>query len=183
MAKIPEKPPISPLESGQWVQPGISEIQYRLIGRAIVSWAWLEAAMQDVLWTLVGVPIEDGRILTQRTDATRKIQWIRAFASRHLLGAEKTEMTSVLEDIEILQGDRNFIAHGSWATLMPDGLPMASSVREKSDQPDKIVSETFSQQRMVTIIQRIDAAKLKLARWRDKHEASRGKPPPQPTNA
>ncbi len=183
MPKAPEKPPITPLKDGQTVTPGVSDAQYRLIGRVIVHWSLLEGNMQDALWALVGVPIEDGRILTQRTDATRKLQWLMAFAKRHLVGEEKEEMSAILGNIESLRSDRNFIAHGSWGTLIPDNIPIAASVREKSDKADEIIMETFPQGRMEAIISDITKANISIISWRNKHEASRGTPPPQDPSA
>jgi hypothetical protein len=137
--------------------------------------------MQDVLWSLLGVKIEDGRVVTQRTDAARKILWMRTFASKHLEGDDLTEMRVILKDIALLQGDRNFIIHGSWGTLMPEDVPIAASVREKSDKSDEVVSETFDKDRMEDIIIRTDKAKMKLIAWRNRLEASRETPPqPQP---
>jgi hypothetical protein len=52
----------------------------RLIGRIVVAWSKLEGAMEDLIWQLLGIGIEQGRVITSRLDAVTKIRMIRALA-------------------------------------------------------------------------------------------------------
>src|SRR5436309_272703 len=88
MSKDIEKPPIPELSDDNIYRAGISMKQERLIGRLTVAWAALELVMQDAIWTLLGVGVDDGRILTAGADANRKMQWLGAFANKHFSGDE-----------------------------------------------------------------------------------------------
>ena len=110
---------------------GVSPDQYNRIGQVVVLWASLEDTMQFTLWSILGLPVADGRVLTQRTDASRKIQWLRTFSKRHASPAQKAALDLALDEIELLQDDRNFIVHGVWFTTLDDNVPWASSIRAK----------------------------------------------------
>src|SRR5208282_1930576 len=45
----------------------------------------LEALLNDLIWAIVGLKIEDGRLLTERQDATRLIAILRGLAERYLV--------------------------------------------------------------------------------------------------
>jgi hypothetical protein len=174
-----ETPPLVRLGPDVTTVPGVEPDQYMLIGRVIVLWSALEHVMQDTIWHVLGVPFEDGRVLTQRTDAARKLQWLRTFAKRHISPEQKAELDLVLDEIELLQDDRNFIAHGTWFTTKPDNVPWASSLRIKG-LPDEVVSENFPEPRMVEICQGIVKARNALAIWRNRLLASRDKSSEEP---
>jgi hypothetical protein len=150
------------------------------IGRVCAKWAQLESAMQDILWQMLGVPIDDGRVITSSTDATRKLQWLYGFAGKHLNGDEWDRLKAILEETDAVRLDRNFIVHGSWCTHVPTTDPMAMSVKEKGPDPTEIVSETFPPDRMRQIWETIDKCKFELMRWANAHSISRGKEPPYP---
>ena len=86
-----------------------------------------------------------------------------------------------LNYVDELKECRNFIAHGVWGTLMPDDIPVALSLKPKSDVGE-VVSETYSQDRMEGIFEGI---RLMLQRFIDFPEQL-GKPrrvprePPRP---
>ena len=48
----------------------------RFVGRVVTEWAKLEALLNDLIWTMTGLKIEDGRLLTERQDASRLIAMI-----------------------------------------------------------------------------------------------------------
>ena len=64
-------------------------------------------------------------------------------SDRALLGSFNETMTYVDE----LKDCRNFIAHGLWGTLEPDNIPVALSLKPKSEVGE-VISETFSPERM-----------------------------------
>lgn len=145
----PPKPVVQPLPAGA-KRPGVPMWHERLIGRLIVDWAVIEALMQEIIWAILDIDISDGRIITARMDARRKMQWLRSFSKKHLEDDSFNTLADILDGIELLQDDRNFIVHGTWATMQRTGIPIAASLREKSD-PDKVVSETFPMWRMQEI--------------------------------
>jgi len=109
----PQKSPVLPALENQIVDPTISMLTERLIGRAIVAWSKLENCMDDFIWALLAVPIEQGRVLTVRMDAVRKIQTLRRLGEL-VLSTEKFHVLSpILDRVDILREDRNLIGHGS----------------------------------------------------------------------
>lgn len=174
----PPKPPLLPFQGPESIRPGISMKQERLIGRVCVAWAGLEATLQDILWQMLGVPIDDGRIFTSAADAKRKLQWLNAFAGKHLKGDEWTRLKTALDAIEQARGDRNFVVHGQWATHISTGDPIAMSVKEKAPDPTEVIAETWPDGRMLELVDVINAAKSELMRWANSHALARGKSPP-----
>jgi hypothetical protein len=150
-----------------------------LIGRVVVEWAKLEAAMQDAIWNILNVPLEDGRVLTARMDARIKLQWLRTFSQRHIFGDELTNLSEILDLIERRQDDRNFIAHGTWGILHPDNIPVALSLRQKSP-PDEVLSESFPEWVMTDIIRDIRKSRDALVAWMARRDSLLGTPPRPP---
>ena len=148
---MPQKPPIQKPHPDQHVDPKISDEQIDLIGRVVISFSKLEAALEDTIWFFLKIDDEDGRIVTKRLDAETKIQLVRALATRHIANEEiLSKLKEVLGLISELKDNRNFIIHGLWGTMMPDNVPVALSLRPKAD-PGVIVSETFPPERMKAI--------------------------------
>jgi hypothetical protein len=78
---------------------------------------------------------------------------IRELAKRHIRHrAIREQLLEVVTVIEELQGHRNFVAHGVWSTMVPDGIPMALSLRA-SAEPGHVTSEIFPKERMETLIE------------------------------
>jgi hypothetical protein len=170
-----EKPPIQHLEeAGRRTQAGISMKQERLIGRVIVGWSHLDAALGDAIWKILQIPLEDGRLFTTRADGRQKIQWLRTLSKRHGAGLDPAEFDRLLDTIDELREDRNFIAHGSWGTIQPDVEPAAMSLRPRTD-PDRIVCETFPEARMREIIGHIGDCARGLKFWMAALDTSRAK--------
>lgn len=63
------KPPRRPLRPDQRTEPRISDQHCELMGEAIANWANLEVHLDILIWRLVKMSDEDGRILTPRIDA------------------------------------------------------------------------------------------------------------------
>jgi hypothetical protein len=115
-------------------------------------------------------------------DARPKIEWLGVLGERYLPdGDYAKKFFETLARISELSDDRNFIAHGVWATLGPENHPVAMSLR-KSTPLGKLVGETFSAERMRMILHDIEVARnvmrllpKQLAAWRGK---SSSPPPP-----
>jgi hypothetical protein len=127
----------------------------RLVGRVVIEWSRLEAVLNDLIWCFLNVVFEDGRSLTGRADAGTKITLLRAIAPQHLSDDDKLEaLLLVLDMVDASRDDRNFIVHGSWGRLAPEGIPLAASIRIKS-KPDEVIAETFPPKRMRDIADNI----------------------------
>jgi hypothetical protein len=127
---VKDKPPLHPTDD---LMHGVSPIQERLIGRLIVQWGYVEAGLNDVIWRLLKLHVEDGRALTTRMDAVTKIAILRKIAPRYLEGEALTEFLKVMKLADDVRDDRNFIAHGNWGTAPSDGVALALSLRGKAD--------------------------------------------------
>jgi hypothetical protein len=177
----PKKPPVMPMRAGQKYAPLVSLSQERLIGRLVVRWSKLEAAMEELIWNLMNVDISVGRIVTARLDTTAKIRMLRQLGELALIETKFHKLSTHLDQIDILREDRNFIVHGTWGTSLPDLEPTASSIRIKSAAPDRVISETFPRERMRAKIDAIDALKRRLFLMVEEREERLGKPPsPRP---
>ena len=145
---MPEKPPVQKLRPDQYHEPDVSDDQLHRIGQVIVLWSKLEAAMEDTIWMLLNLDEEDGKIVTKRLSADAKVQLLRAIGSRHISDkAHLDKFNKTMKYVDELKDARNFIAHGVWATLMPDNIPIALSLKPKSEIGE-VISETFSTDRM-----------------------------------
>jgi hypothetical protein len=143
------------LKKGQYIEPRLSEQQCELIGEFIANWSHLELVLEKMIWHFLKLVPEDGRVITSTLDARPKVRMIRQLAKRHIRHrALRDQLLEVVTVIEELQGDRNFVAHGVWSTVMPDGIPMALSLRAPAE-PGHITSETFPKERMETLIETI----------------------------
>ena len=145
---MPEKPPVQKLRPNQYLNPEISNEQTRQIGQVIVLWSKLEAAIEDTIWMLLNLDDENGKIVTKRLSADMKVQLLRGIGSRHISDkALLDKFNETMKYVDELKEGRNFIAHGVWGTLMPDDVPVALSLKPKSDVGE-VISETFSVKRM-----------------------------------
>lgn len=171
----PEKPPRVAQRTDQFYTAQMSTDHLTHIGRIVAHWSKLEGAMQEVIWEFLELPIDSGRIITERLDVTSKLRISRALAVRKLTGETLENFLTVMDVIENRQGDRNFIAHGLWAHLMPEDVPIAMSLKPKSE-PGEVISETFPESRMVEILKDIIETKAALIEFKAGLAASRGKP-------
>jgi hypothetical protein len=141
------------LKKGQRIEPRLSEQQCEFIGEFIANWSHLEFVLEKLIWHFLKLVPDDGKIITSTLDARPKVRMIRELAKRHIKNsAIRKQLMEVVEVIEEIQGDRNFVAHGVWSTMMPDGIPMALSLRA-SAEPGHITREIFPKDRMETLIQ------------------------------
>jgi hypothetical protein len=135
--------------------------QERLIGRVVVAWAKLESALDGLIWHLLSLEIEDGRIITARLDAVAKIKMSRDLGNLNLSEEQFRQLSPILDRIDILREDRNHIVHGMWARNR-EGIPITFSLRTKPLEPDQVVAEAFPDTRMRDIVHDIDAGKYKI---------------------
>lgn len=179
MAKRPEKPPITALRPGEWLRPSITMQQERLIGRFCIAWAKLETSLDDFIWPLMHITIEDGRVITKGFQVERKIQILRDIGAVKCPKETFDKMNETLKNIEYLKDDRNFVFHGSWWTKLPDLVPFAFSLRPKSPKPYDIIGETFPASRMHALIHTAESLRDEMANHiKDLEKKSPEEPPP-----
>jgi hypothetical protein len=159
-SKQKKKPtaPKLPFRPGKSAVPGIGLIQERLIGRLVVERSNLEAGLNDMIWHLLNLSIDDGRVLTGRFDAVTNISMLRVLAPRFLEGDHLNDLLAVLSAADKMREDRNFIVYDVWGTLIPEGTPNAISIRAKSE-PGEVIAEGFSHTRMKLLIKNVVSAK------------------------
>jgi hypothetical protein len=140
----------------------IGHMEEVLIGRSVWEWTRLENCMLELLWRLTGLSLEDGRLLTERMDPSRTIVLLRSLGPRKLKDDLLQTIIDLLATAEQLRDDRNFIVHGTWHIIDPEGVPVAASLRVKSE-PGQVVSESFPRSRMLAIIREIQKTREQLS--------------------
>ena len=98
--------------------------------------------INDMIWVITGLGLENGRILTERNDATRQITILLALVERNIAedkhpNGNKEKLLRTLDQIDILRENRNAIIHGSWGEI--DGVPVTASLRFKSSNLSEVV--------------------------------------------
>jgi hypothetical protein len=159
----PKKPPIQPAIPGEESTGTIGLIQEKLIGRAVVEWAKLEACMGDAITRLFGLEFEYGRLIVSRMDATALVKTLKDVGALRLPQKDFHELAVICDRIDILRDDRNLIVHGSWGRS-PRGTPQVMSLRIKGLEPTDVVAETFPDSRMRILIKTISTLKWELIR-------------------
>jgi hypothetical protein len=154
-----QKPSITPRRPEQYAVSGVSQEQQRLIGLVVLNWSKLEANIDDTIWHFLNFNLDEGRVITNRLNADLKITLLRSLAHAYLSEEDFNEVeTRLLYYIAIYQEDRNFIVHGSWGTLMPENVPVCTSLRPNSPTPGEVIAETFPEERMINLINGINEA-------------------------
>lgn len=148
------KPAKQAMRPDQRIVPNVTSVHHRFIGKLVAEWSKLEAALEDLIWCILRLQEEDGRTLTKRTDTEAKITILRSLGPRHLSGEMLSKLLDAVDEADHLREDRNFVVHGIWATLQPNGVPIAMSIRPKSE-PNKLAGQTYSNERMRDLIDTI----------------------------
>jgi hypothetical protein len=72
---IPPKIPHKELRADQKPIYGVAMAHERLVGRVVIECSRLEAVLNDLLWKLLGVSFEDGRVITGRRMLLTKLAY------------------------------------------------------------------------------------------------------------
>ena len=112
-----QKPPVQKLRPDQYVDPGVSDAQIDMIGRVIISFSQLEAALEDTIWFFLNLEEADGRIVTTRLSAVVKVQMLRALAPSRITDENLlVEFNKTMGLIDELRDNRNFMPRWtSWS--------------------------------------------------------------------
>lgn len=175
----PPKPPLVPHRPDQTLLLTVSNEHQMLMSRVIMAWSKCEAALHDIIWTMLNLEEDDGRILTRSVGAKMLIPMVRALGLRHVMYDDIPLLEDALDLADARRGDRDFIAHGLWGTLMPENVAMAMSMKPDSP-PGTVTTETFPDAKMRVIEADIRRVRDVITRVRDGLSASRGKPTLRP---
>jgi hypothetical protein len=148
------KLPIQKIRPGQVPTPRVGMAQERLIGRAVVIWARLEASLHDLIWTIQGKGLAEGREETEKHLVGRLLKELRKIGS----GSPEAALKAVLalaDDVEALREDRNLIVHGSRGEL--DGVPTVGSLRLETIDRNDVTCESFPPDRLHDFIRDVTA--------------------------
>jgi hypothetical protein len=162
----PIKPPIQRADPSDVGDPTIGLIQEKLIGRAVVEWAKLEACMGDAIGKLLNLEFQYTRLITARMEAVALLRLLRDVGELRLEESDFHKLSVICDKIDIRREDRNLIVHGSWGRTSAVGngtIAIALSLRIKGD-PNEVASESFSHTRMQAIIADIQSLKWDLIR-------------------
>jgi hypothetical protein len=159
----PPKPQIMPYPgSGEPSMSGIGLIHEKLIGRVSTQWAILETCMGGAIMELLKVDFEAGRYVIARMDATGLLRLLRDLGRLRLPETEFHKLSSICDRIDIRREDRNLIVHGTWGRADALADPQAASLRIKPDDPNTIISESFSTERLRSIVSEIQSLRTEL---------------------
>jgi hypothetical protein len=122
----------------------------RLIG-SVVSWARLEHAINDLIWTINGKTLTDGRMDTQDLDITKLLSALQRAVSTNMPGQslqlERKSITDVINKINEFKSDRNTVVHATWAEL-GNAIPVVGSLRFETTRSDFVMFESFDHDRL-----------------------------------
>jgi hypothetical protein len=154
----PAKSQIQPPRENERVLYGVGLIHEKLIGRTVIAWSKLEDSLGDLIWFLLKADIPIGRTITARMDAVGLVRMLRDLGEVALAEAEFHRLSPILDRTDIFREDRNLIVHGLWGRNS-SLVPIAFTLRQKPLAPDQVVSESFDDNRMRTLIRAIDGVR------------------------
>jgi len=140
------------LKPGQKLEAIVRIETAELIGKLVIDWARLEGTLERLIWHLLKLDREDGKTVTATLDVRTKLRMLRRLIPRHVKPKSTKETAmALLEVVETLSDERNTIVHGIWSSIMPDNIPVATSMRTQTD-PFHVVSTAFPDEVMKKII-------------------------------
>ena len=142
------KLPIQKIRPDQVATPRVGIGQERLIGRAIIEWARLEASLHDLIWTIEGKGLAEGRGETEKHLVGRLLKEFRKIGSGSTETPSEVRMAvlAVAGAVKTLSEDRNLIVHGTWGEL--DGVPSVGSLRLETIDRNDVTFESFPPDRL-----------------------------------
>ena len=153
-----KKPPLTARRPEQRIERHLSGRAELLIGRAVVTWSRLEQSIEEVIWELLKMSVEDGRIITARLDVKYKTALLRGLSEKNLQKDALEAIRSLLTRIDELYTVRNLIVHGVWGTVKPDNVPAVMSLREKLPEEagrDEVITTHMPHEYMAGVIRNI----------------------------
>jgi hypothetical protein len=173
------KLPIQKIRPGQVPTPRVGIGQERLIGRAVVVWARLETSLHDLIWTIQGKGLAQGREETEKHLIGRLLQELRKIGSGSSTETVSTEIRlavlAVVAAVKELSKDRNLIVHGTWCEL--DGVPTVGSLQLETIGRNEVTFESFPPDRLRDFIRDVTAYRDQVTEIIAQVESSRRRRP------
>jgi hypothetical protein len=155
------KLPIQKIVPEQIPTPRVGIGQERLIGRAVVIWARLEANLHDLIWTIRGKGLAEGRGETEKHLVGRLLEELRKIGSGSSTETVSTEIRlavlAIAGAVKTLSEDRNLIVHGTWGEL--DGVPTVGSLQLETIDRNEVTFESFPPDRLRDFIRDVTACR------------------------
>jgi hypothetical protein len=147
-------------QSSATLEGDIPPTHYELIGVMIAQWSRMEGVIQELIWKFLNLSIEDGRIVTCQNDVSENLAILRELLKRRLGEGPMLAAFGIrLDRLTKLMEQRNLVAHGLWATAMPENVPGVLSLRRKPPDLGLIAFERFSTDYLRNLIKAIDDEK------------------------
>ena len=100
----------------------------REIGRIIVHWAYFEHSVQRLVWLLMGVDEQEGRIGVREPRVEDRLDMIRDLAELKSFPLDAKAMSFIKGECEKVRIYRDLLAHGLWMQY-PDNTWRIAQVR------------------------------------------------------
>jgi hypothetical protein len=167
------KPPIQKIMPEQIPTQRVGIGQERLIGRAVVIWARLEANLHDLIWAIRGKGLAEGRAETEKHLVGRLLKELRKIGSWSTETPLEVRMAvlAVASAVKTLSEDRNLIVHGTWGEL--DGVPSVGSLQLETIDRNEVTFEIFPPGRLRDFIRDVTACRDQATSIIAKVESSR----------
>lgn len=107
------------------------------IGKIVSSWAVLEFALKNIIFDIMDVSQQEGRIAVKDKGASNLLDTIRELLNFKNITVE-TNLISLKTDIEKIQGQRNNITHNVWVIHPETKKYCLGLVRGKRSDDSKI---------------------------------------------
>ena len=170
------KLPIQKVRPEQVATPRVGLEQECLIGRAVITWARLEASLHDLIWTVQGKGLAEGREETEKHLFGRLLKELRKIGSGppEAVAKIRRAVLALADNVEPLSKVRNLIVHGTWGEL--DGVPTVGSLRLETIDRNDVTFESFPPDRLHEFIRNVTAARDRAAAIIAQVESSRRPP-------
>ena len=119
------------------------------IGDICVTWAGFEHQTELLLWQLLELSEDDGKLVTTKLDIRPRLEMLAALADRKIENTEaKERLAKALEIVTQVQPDRNLIVHGQWGLDVKQLEVWGHTQRGKyKDKPQKLTRKFLAQTR------------------------------------
>jgi hypothetical protein len=174
------KPKLVTLPQNTYPDLNISLQHERLVGRFVMTWAKIEGLIHQLIWQLLHLDFEDGKVVTARNDVEANMTALRNIAARKLPATTTEALLPLLDQVRDLQQTRNTIVHSQWITLQPMSVPTAMSIRKKALSLDSVMSEIFPTSAMYELIDKTQKCAFALDVLLSALEALPDRQPPPP---
>ena len=96
------------------VEKGVPSFIARPAGHIITKWAYLEYQLSRIMWELLGLSAEEGRLVIADPRPTEKLEIIRSLLFIRKIGISDDKFQSLWDGISTVKKMRDLLAHGIW---------------------------------------------------------------------